>query len=237
MYTGEWARDFVRIVRREGGEATAEDLERYKPTWIEPRRTTVFGGHTVYTNGAPHTGGCELITGLNLAEALKLEEQEPYWEDADTFLALSRAVQCAHLKQMADIAWVDVGKNVVDRLGEMVWTDGSLGKEQAKVVAPLLERIVPLKGKGNTAGGEEKPQYPKHSNSVVVVDGEGNVVALTHTINTIWGDTGMVVGGIPLLDSAGFQQIPLAKINPCPTPSWTPSHWMRPAPQCWPRPA
>lgn len=86
------------------------------------------------------------------------------------------------------------------------------------MVAPLLDRIVPLRGKKDTAGAVEKdegPQNPKHSNSVVVVDGEGNVVALTHTINTvIWGDTGMVVDGVPLPDSAGFQQKALAKINP-----------------------
>ena len=50
MYTGQWGRDFVRIVQREGGKATLEDLERYQPIWSEPYQESVFG-HTVYANG------------------------------------------------------------------------------------------------------------------------------------------------------------------------------------------
>ena len=56
---------------------------------------------------------------------------------------------------------------------------------------------------------------PRHSNAVVVIDKEGNIAAITHTINSvIWGDTGIVVGGIPIPDSAGFQQARLATIKP-----------------------
>ena len=56
---------------------------------------------------------------------------------------------------------------------------------------------------------------PKHSNAVVVIDKEGSIAAITHTINTvIWGDTGIVVGGVPLPDSAGFQQSALARLKP-----------------------
>lgn len=38
---------------------------------------------------------------------------------------------------------------------------------------------------------------------------------MTHTINAVvWGDTGIVVGGIPVPDSAGFQQVRLAQRKP-----------------------
>ena len=48
-----------------------------------------------------------------------------------------------------------------------------------------------------------------------MIDKEGNIAAMTHTINSvIWGDTGIVVGGIPIPDSAGFQQARLATIKP-----------------------
>ena len=41
------------------------------------------------------------------------------------------------------------------------------------------------------------------------------MAAMSHTINTVlWGTTGMVVGGIPLSDAAGFQQAALAAIKP-----------------------
>jgi gamma-glutamyltranspeptidase/glutathione hydrolase len=48
-----------------------------------------------------------------------------------------------------------------------------------------------------------------------VVDREGDVAVITHTINAvIWGDTGIVVDGIPIPDSAAFQQERLAKLKP-----------------------
>ncbi len=56
---------------------------------------------------------------------------------------------------------------------------------------------------------------PKHSNAIVVIDKEGNIAAVTHTINAvIWGDTGIVVDGVPIPDSAGFQQTTLAGLKP-----------------------
>ena len=56
---------------------------------------------------------------------------------------------------------------------------------------------------------------PEHSNAIVVVDKDGNIVAVTHSINTvIWGDTGIVVDGVPIPDSAGFQQTALEEIKP-----------------------
>ena len=48
-----------------------------------------------------------------------------------------------------------------------------------------------------------------------MVDKDGNVAAITHTINSvIWGDTGIVVGGVPIPDSAAFQQARLVTVKP-----------------------
>ncbi len=81
MYTGQWGQNFVRIIQREGGKATLEDMKRYKPVWSEPYKETMFG-HTVYVNGPPNLGAYALLVGLNLAEALKLDQKGPYWNDA-----------------------------------------------------------------------------------------------------------------------------------------------------------
>ena len=64
-------------------------------------------------------------------------------------------------------------------------------------------------------GSGTPPEAPAHSDAIVVVDRWGNVASVTHTINTIlWGDTGMVVGGVPLANSAGFMQGALASLVP-----------------------
>jgi gamma-glutamyltranspeptidase / glutathione hydrolase len=200
MYTGPWGEDFVRIVQREGGKVSAEDMGRYEPIWSEPRRETVFG-HTVYVNGPPHTGAYALFSALNLAEALKLEEKGAYWTDPGTFQALTRIGQAVARAPA-------LGKGTSDLLtgkGVDISAEAQLGKGYARAVAPLLDQIY----------APPPDMAPKHSNAIVVVDREGNIAVATHTINAvIWGDTGIVVGGIPIPDSGSFQQANLATIRP-----------------------
>ncbi len=200
MYAGEWAEDFVRIVQREGGKVTAEDMKRYQPIWSEPLKETVFG-HTVYVNGPPQLGAQSLFTGLNLAEALKLAQKGPYWTDPETFQALAR------IEPVVAVAPL-IGRRTLDlllRQGIDISAGAQLGKGYAAALAPLLDEIF-----------TPPPEHdPKHSNAIVVVDRDGNIAAITHTIySVIWGDTGIVVDGIPIPDSASFQQTILAKIKP-----------------------
>jgi gamma-glutamyltranspeptidase / glutathione hydrolase len=200
MYTGQWGQDFVRIVQREGGKVTDEDMKRYKPIWSEPYKETVFG-RSVYVNGPPHLGVYALFVGLNLAEALKLDQKGPYWKDPDTFEALARIDQITASAPELD-------KNTSSFLrgkGIDISPGAQLEKKYAGAVAPWLGRVF----------GPRLESDPKHSNAVVVIDKEGSIAAVTHTINSvIWGDTGIVVGGVPLPDAAGFQQITLAGIKP-----------------------
>jgi gamma-glutamyltranspeptidase / glutathione hydrolase len=200
MYTGQWAQDFVKIVKREGGKVTALDMKRYEPIWSEPYKETVFG-HTIYVNGPPHRGAFGLFVGLNLVEALNLDQKGPYWTDAGTLRDLARIGQIA-------VASPELGKRTSGLLqskGIDLSADAQLGKGFARAVAPLLGQVL----------GPQPAKEPKHSNAIVVVDKDGNIAAVTHTINAvIWGDTGIVVGGIPIPDSAGFQQNTLARMKP-----------------------
>jgi gamma-glutamyltranspeptidase/glutathione hydrolase len=200
MYTGEWGEDFVRIVQREGGKVTSEDMKRYEPIWSEPYKEIVFG-HTVYVNGPPHSGAYALFAGLNFAEALQLDQQGPYETDPRAFQALARIDQI-----VASAPAIDKGTAVFLRdKGIDISADAQLGKAYAQAVAPLLEQIF----------AQSVDNSPKHSNAIVVIDRDGNIAAITHTINAvIWGDTGIVVDGIPIPDSAGFQQRKLAEIKP-----------------------
>jgi gamma-glutamyltranspeptidase/glutathione hydrolase len=200
MYTGPWGGDFVKIVDREGGKVSTEDMARYAPIWTEPYKDVVFD-HTVYVNGPPHTGAYSLIEGLNLAEALKLGQKGPYWTDPETFQALARITQFV-------VGAPILGKQASHILmaeSVDISAGAQLGKTYAEAVTPLLDRIF----------APAIDDSPKHSNAIVVVDKDGNIAVVTHTINAvIWGDTGIVVGGIPIPDSAGFQQTVLAAIKP-----------------------
>jgi gamma-glutamyltranspeptidase/glutathione hydrolase len=172
LYTGPWGQEFVRIVQREGGRVTAEDLARYRPIWSEPYRKEAFG-NTVYVNGPPHLGSYGLFAALEVAQTEAFEHARPYWTDPASLLTLARITERA---------------------------------------AAASANASP---ESHEAGGAVSTQRPGHSNAIVVVDAEGNIAAVTHTINSvIWGDTGIVVGGIPIPDSAGFQQLRLAALKP-----------------------
>ncbi|MDX1500733.1 MAG: gamma-glutamyltransferase [Thermoanaerobaculia bacterium] len=56
---------------------------------------------------------------------------------------------------------------------------------------------------------------PLHSDGVIAVDDEGNVVALLHSINTsAWGLTGIFVDGVSIPDAAAQQQRRVAAAGP-----------------------
>lgn len=200
MYTGPWAQAFVKSVQRYGGKVTAEDLSRYQVTWSDPSRFSVFG-HTVYANGEPSQGPYELAPALNLAEALGLQSDGPYWQDPKTFRDLTLindVVEAAPALTPQIQAFLR--KHGVDASVERQMT-----KAYAKQVASLLPELV----------GSPRKVKPGHSNAIVVVDKAGDIAVITHTINAVvWGDTGIVVDGVPVPDSGGFQQQALAAIKP-----------------------
>ncbi len=197
MYKGEWAKHFVELVRREGGNVTLNDMSRYKVIWNKPLSTTYLG-YSVYAPGNPSASPYHILTGLNLLEQLKLQEKDSYWKDPKVLRDLQRIADVTDMAPQLDQRVAAFLKSKrIDTAPE-----SQLTKAYATAVAPLLNQIQ-----------ASLNVEPKHSDSIVVIDKDGNIAAMTHTINTvIWGDTGIVVDGIPIPDSAGFQQNKLAAI-------------------------
>jgi gamma-glutamyltranspeptidase/glutathione hydrolase len=54
-----------------------------------------------------------------------------------------------------------------------------------------------------------------HSDDVVAVDAEGNIAAITHSINCVfWGKTAIIVDGVTIGDPGSFQQQAIARVEP-----------------------
>jgi gamma-glutamyltranspeptidase/glutathione hydrolase len=197
MYTGAWGQKFVEAVRREGGKASRADLTRYRPIWEEPLSTS-FLGHTIFAPGRSNEGGYQILEALNLLEELKTNQKGPYWKDPQAFRDLSRV-----------LPFVELGPAAISLpplRGKGFSPEDRVTKAYAKAVAPVMSEA---------RGESPASNSPHHSDAVVVVDRWGNIAALVHSINTaLWGTTGIVVGGIPIPDAAGFQQVRLASIKP-----------------------
>jgi gamma-glutamyltranspeptidase/glutathione hydrolase len=55
----------------------------------------------------------------------------------------------------------------------------------------------------------------RHSDDVAAVDAEGNIAAITHTINSVsWGKTAISIDGITVGDPATYQQQLIAETGP-----------------------
>jgi len=201
MYTGPWGRQFVAAVQSSGGKVTMADMASYEPTWQESVSTD-FGGHRVFAPGSSSDGGMQVLEALNFAEEMKLDQEQPYWKDPGVFSRLARILQFAAIG-----AYVTPEVAAFQRDHKLSFSTADRAtKAYAKAMIPLLEDDEPL---------ARSPQNSLHSAGVVVVDRWGNVAALVHSINTTpWGTTGIVVGGVPLSDAAGFQQSRLMKVKP-----------------------
>ena len=202
MYTGTWGQDFVAAVQSEGGTITTTDMELYEPIWSDPL-TTAIGVYDVYAPGLPSLGGVNTVEALNVLEAAGDTLTGSYTEDATVLfwmLQTARLYLLGHL----DESTLDMIGGGLDLSPESRATKATAQALWEKMEAGELMFVAP-------------PQTPPfmHSDSVVAVDKEGNICALTHTINTsAWGDTGIFVGGVSVPDSAGFQQSRMVMTGP-----------------------
>ncbi|HEY3948166.1 gamma-glutamyltransferase [Phenylobacterium sp.] len=92
MYRGAWARQYVDIVRREGGAVTLEDLAAYRPVWETPD-SVAFGDAAVMGPSRAARGPAAIYAAL--ASLDRDKATGPYWTDPDTFAAYARALQPA----------------------------------------------------------------------------------------------------------------------------------------------
>ena len=195
MYRGDWARHYVDAVRAAGGAATMADMRAYAPRWGEPLATS-FDGATVAGPDAHNTSSCAALEALNLIDHAKVEGE------AEAFRATALALRVAMFGH---------------------WGPAAAAFEKAAGVGgSCAARMTPAYGAtASTAmetmlGGTADPApQGHHSASVVVVDRWGNVAALVHSSNTaVWGDSGMVVDGIPLPVPAGIYRHLLIHLAP-----------------------
>ena len=201
MYTGQWGREYVAAVQREGGKVTMEDLQHYEPVWEEPV-STEFAGHTIFGPGQSSRGGYNVMEALNLIEEYKIGQMTPYWKDPKTFQALSHVLE---LTVMSPYMHASIA-NAALKDGFHLTPQDRATKAYAKAVFTHADPII---------DSFSKPRTSNHSDAIVIVDRWGNIACLTHSINTVlWGTTGIVVHGVPVSDAACFQQQELAKLTP-----------------------
>jgi gamma-glutamyltranspeptidase/glutathione hydrolase len=201
MYGGPWGQKLIAAVQADGGKMTLEDLKRYEVIWADPLVADLRGGYSVQTSPAPNFGGYSLVEAQNLADAAGLCA-EPHWTKSPE--ALKKALEITQLLGVAGVP-----QNVQQAIYPGI--DFSPVARVTKAHAAALWKQIES-GKTFTRW---KRNAPMHSDDVVAIDSEGNIAAITHSINCVnWGKTGIFVDGISIGDPASFQQASIAQVKP-----------------------
>ena len=190
FYRGRTAQLVVREMSRGHGLITADDLTGYTALWRDPVRVRVHG-HIVESMGPPSSGGVAIGELLGLLESPRPEARD-YHSAAHIhyFAEASRRAFADRNALVGDPAFVDVPT-------AMLGSDGYLAARRATIDAAHASRSSDV-GAGLPAPAiSSTPREGVHTTHYSIVDHDGNAVAVTTTLNSLYGARVVV-------DGAGF---------------------------------
>lgn len=185
FYKGEIAKKIVAAVRAKDGIMTLEDLAAYRPVEVEPIKGT-YKGHTIYTLPPPGTGGFHIIQLLNVAENWPLKD---WGHNTPAYIH--------HLSETMRFIFADKDHYDGDPDYVSIPVAELISKDYAK---EIRSKISAEKTAGTYPYGRfDKVQDEKENTTHIgVIDKDGNIVALTQSINDFFG-TGIVPEGTGFL--------------------------------------
>ncbi|MBI4544505.1 MAG: gamma-glutamyltransferase [Gemmatimonadetes bacterium] len=187
FYEGETADLIVAEMRRGGGLITGEDLRRYRAHWREPVQFD-YRGYRVISMPPPSSGGLTLALIANILEGYDLRAMG--WHSADALHVTAEAMRRAFADRnhyLGDPDFVRIPRARLLSKGYAAERRASIALAQATPSSAISP------GLGAGAEGE-------HTTHLSVVDAAGNAVALTTTINELYGSAVTVSGAGFLLN-------------------------------------
>lgn len=171
FYTGPIAQKMVDTVNKYGGLFTMDDLANYEVKVMEPVQGT-YRGYKIISSPLPSSGGTHVIEALNIMENFDMTSLG--FDSAERLHIMSEAFKMCFNDRgqfMGDPDYVDVPVN------------GILSKERAKMLAGQID---PAKASNYE---QIDPWQYEHEDTThfSVADAEGNMVAVTQTVNGLFG--------------------------------------------------
>nr|WP_229669368.1 gamma-glutamyltransferase [Legionella impletisoli] len=184
FYQGEVAEKLVRGVNQAGGIWTLKDLEQYEVKVRKPYEGQFHNMHVI-TAPLPSAGGVGLITMLNILSAYPLE----HLSKAQWIHYVVEAMRLTYWQRAELLADPDFVKIPVKQL---------LSEANAHYLRSFIKAD---KATENASLDAKKPKHEHHDTThFSILDGEGNRVAATLTINFIFGSSVVAEGTGVLLN-------------------------------------
>ena len=173
-YSGEIAASIVNTVQEYGGSLSIRDLKKYKTQKKKPVSGN-YRGYKIFSAPAP-AGGTQVIQLLSILENYDLSKYQP--GDAEYLHLIAEAMKMVYLDKsaiMGDPAFVDVP---VDRI---------LSKSHIEFQSSLID---PSEAKFDYKYSLPFEEESGSTTHLSIIDKEGNMLALTQSINH-WFGTGI----------------------------------------------
>ena len=189
FYHGTLAREVAAAMQKGGGLLTAEDLAQYAVKERPPIRGS-YRGYDVISAPPPSSGGIALMEILNILEGYDLAKQGD--GSAQSIHLTSEAFQRAFFDRAeflgdSDFANVPVAQLIDKRYGK-AWRE-TIPIRRATPGAELKRPSVfsQLDSYARSHPQTAPAKEPEHTTHYSIVDGEGNAVAVTTTLNDAFG--------------------------------------------------
>ncbi len=197
FYSGRTAALIEAEMRRGGGIITRQDLARYRPAWRDAI-TFQYRGHAIVSMPPPSSGGATLAEMLKILEGFDLRSLG--YLSSDHIHVWTEAAKRAYADRNSYLADPDF---IAQPTASMI-SDAYAARRRADIrmdratpaaeVQPGLGALPASRSSGVHHEGENTTHYS-------IVDGMGNAVAVTTTINSLYGNLVTVAGAGFLLNN------------------------------------
>jgi gamma-glutamyltranspeptidase/glutathione hydrolase len=184
FYRGTTAKKLVDAVRAAGGNWTLADLESYRAKEREPIKVD-YRGYRIITAPPPSSGGVAIAEILNILSGFELDKLDQAHRVHLIVEAMRRAFR-DHNDYLGDPDFV---KMPLDMLLSPFYADG------------LRQSILPGKATPSSMLPHETVRDPgMHTTHFSIIDKDGNMAAVTSTVNYVLGSTFVAEGTGVLLN-------------------------------------
>ena len=187
FYKGETADLIVAEMQRGGGLISHEDLARYEPKWRDPIEFT-YRGHRVISMAPASSGGITLAIMANILDGYDLKALGP--RSAERYHLVAEASRRAFADRNHFLGDPDFVKIPTGRL-----LSHEYAQQQRATIS--LDRATSSR---DVRAGLGQLSEGAHTTHFSVVDGAGNAVAFTTTLNALHGSAVTVAGAGFLLN-------------------------------------
>ncbi|HLL27090.1 MAG TPA: gamma-glutamyltransferase [Xanthobacteraceae bacterium] len=185
FYAGRIAEQIARSVQAAGGVMTREDIARYQALERAPVAGN-YRGYDIFSMPPPSSGGVHLLQILNILEGYDLS------------VLGAASIQGTHLMVEAmKLAYADRARFLGDPQFVQVPVAGLLSSSYAAELRKHIEPEHALRA-DELPGGNPAAYEGDHTTHYSIVDGDGNAVANTYTLNLRFG-AGLVAEGTGIL--------------------------------------